>query len=159
MKLYDLINDYIEVLETDEIADTDKDEILSLIQQQIENKEIELYKVNRQYKSDIEDIDSEIKFLQAKKQARQNSYDRFKSYVKDCMDKLGVEKIKFTLGSLYFSKNKYVDIDDCVDINLLPDEFKKISVEPKKTELKKALENGTEIDGISLKTNRFIVFR
>lgn len=159
MKLYDLINDYMEVLETDEIAETDKQEILNVIQHQIENKEIELYKVNRQYKSDIESIEKEIKFLQAKKQARENSYNSFKNYVKETMDKLGIEKLKFEFGSLYFSTSKNVDIDENIDINTLPDEFKKITVEPIKTELKKALKQGTVIDGVSLKENRFIVFR
>ena len=159
MKLYELINDYQEIIESEEFNEEVKDEILSAITEELQSKESNLIHVSRNFKSDIERIDIEIKRLQALKKSKQNAYDRYKGYVSDCLKKLGFEKIKSTFGTIYFVRKESVQIDDSVDLSKLGEDYATVNYTPNKTALKKALENGEVIDGVTLKESESIVFK
>lgn len=159
MKLYELINDYQEIIESEEFNEEAKEQILSAITEELQSKEGNLLHITRNFKADIETIDNEIKRLQAIKKAKQNSFDRYKGYVSDCLKKLGMEKVKNTFGTIYFTHTKSVQIDDSVDLSKLGEDYAKVTYTADKAALKKALENGEVIDGISLKETESIVFK
>ena len=159
MKLYELINDYQEIIESEEIDIATQEEILSAITEELKNKEGNLLHVSRNFKADIEAIDNEIKRLQAMKKSKETAFTRYKSYVSDCLKKLGMEKVKNTFGTIYFTHTKSVQIDDSVDLSRLGEDYAKVTYTANKTALKKALENGEVIDGISLKETESIVFK
>ena len=159
MKLYELINDYQEIIESEEFNEEVKGEILTTITEELQKKEGNLLHVSRNFKVEIETIDNEIKRLQAMKKSKQNAFDIYKGYVSDCLKKLGMEKVKNTFGTIYFTHTKSVQIDDSVDLSKLGEDYAKVTYTPNKTALKKALENGEVIDGISLKETESIVFK
>lgn len=159
MKLYELINDYQEIIESEEFNEEAKEQILSAITEELQSKEGNLLHINRNFKAEIETIDNEIKRLQAIKKAKQNAFDRYKGYVSDCLKKLGVKKVKNTFGTIYFTHTKSVQIDDSVDLSKLGEDYAKPTYTADKTALKKALENGEVIDGISLKESESIIFK
>ncbi|SEN97256.1 virus Gp157, partial [Peptostreptococcus russellii] len=66
---------------------------------------------------------------------------------------LDKKKIETSIGKLAIRTSKAVEIS--ADINTLPDEYKRIKtiVEANRTELKKALKQGIEIDGVELVEN------
>ena len=99
-------------------------------------------------KADAKKLDEEIKKLQAKKQAIENKAERTKNYVEHC---LKGEKFKSVFNSAYYTKTVKVEVDEAM-VKFLPDEFIKttIKVEPKKTELKKALMDGVVVNGAVL---------
>jgi hypothetical protein len=102
-------------------------------------------------KADAKKIDEEIKHLQAKKQALENKAERTREYVAHCLQG---EKFKSVFNSAYYAKTVKVEVDEAM-VKFLPDEFIKttIKVEPKKTELKKALMDGAVINGAVLVEN------
>lgn len=78
----------------------------------------------------------EIKRLQARKKAIDNSVKNMKLSLQNAMNEIGKTKFKTDLFSFNIQKNQpSVEI---VDENLIPDEFKKIKVEFDKTAIKEA---------------------
>lgn len=157
MKLYELINDYQEMIENQELTEEQKQEVCSLIEEELKDKENSLLCVDRNFKSDIEAIDNEIKRLQAMKKSKQNAHERFRSYVSETLKALGLEKVKNTFGSIYFKKSEAVEIDGRIED--IPMEYLKVEYKPNKTELKKAIKDGNEIKGVRIVETESIVFK
>lgn len=158
MKLYELINDYQEIIENNEMLEEQRKELCSLIEEELKAKENSLLFVNRNFKSDIEAIDGEIKRLQEMKKAKVNAHERFKTYVSETLKLLGMEKVKNTFGTIYLKKTETVLVDED-KIQALPVQFLKIKYEANKTELKKALKEGVAIEGVELVEGESIVFK
>jgi len=91
-------------------------------------------------------ISQEIKRLQTLKRTKTNAKERMKNYILENVDK--GEKFDFTTIKLScLAGLESVEIDGDADI---PQEYCRIKVEPSKTDLKKALKDGIEIDGVRL---------
>ncbi|MCE0838370.1 siphovirus Gp157 family protein, partial [Clostridioides difficile] len=55
--------------------------------------------------SDINSLDLEIKRMQELKKIKKNSLDRLKSNIKECMELLGIKKVKTFLGNISIRKS------------------------------------------------------
>jgi chaperonin cofactor prefoldin len=96
--------------------------------------------------SDEDVIAKEIKRLQGLKATKTNAIARFKDYVLDNVDK--GEKLDFqTIKLSCVAGLESVEIDPDAEI---PQEYCNIKITPSKTELKKALKSGIDIDGARL---------
>ena len=71
---------------------------------------------------------------------------------------LNGEKYKDSRCNIGYRKSTSVNFGINFDFNTLPEDLKKITVEPKKNEIKAAIKDGLQIDGVTLEeTNNLIV--
>lgn len=139
--------------ETGELKDGETLEELNLmVQAQIKEKGLDLIKffvINDNY---IQNFENEIKRLTSLKKKIEKKKEDFKKYVVFNMEKMGINKIETELGSLSIRKSKSVDVYDemLIDKKFISEEIKyKIS----KTDIKKAIENGEEVQGARIVIN------
>ena len=125
LKLYEIADSFIALMDKLEAGELTEEEAKQ-IQQELENalmrksNNIIGYYLDR--KSLIEAIDVQIKRLQELKKAETNKLDKYKDYVKNSMEYMGIEKIETGAGKLQIAKNPIsVDI---LDENLIPEEYK-----------------------------------
>ena len=138
--------------ETGEVKDA---ALLEELQQGIETtlkeKSADIVKYYKNRDSLIESIDKEIKRLQELKKIGEKKQDSFKNYIKMCMEKMGVKKIETSNGNI--SLRKTPESVELIDEEIIPEKFKTtIQLEKiSKTDIKKALKEGEEVPGATLK--------
>ena len=153
MKLHEMSNDYVGLLESDLDEEQLKD-CLESIEGAIEDKASNIVKVVSCLNSDVSIIENEIARLQARKKAITNNQERLKEYLRYNMEKTGITKINHPLFNITLGKaSKKVSI---LDVNLLPDDFIDIKTEikPNLNKIKAALKEGDVsgammVDGLS----------
>lgn len=157
LKLYEIADGFrtlMDKLEAGELTEEEGKEI----QQELENalmvksNNIIGYYLDR--KSLIEAIDTQIKRLQEYKKNETNKLEKYKDYVKNSMEMLGIEKIETGAGKLQIAKSPIsVDI---IDQKLIPDEYKEVVTETKINK-KKIADNfkltGEIIEGVRINTD------
>lgn len=159
MKLYEITKEmqsldelYLSCIdeETGEIKDGEiLDELEQGIQLELKNKSAGVIKFFRNIDSLTEALDVEIKRLQVLKKSTERKADNFKKYIAVNMENIGIKKIETELGTLSLRKSKSVDIYDekLIDKKFITTEIKeKIS----KSDIKKAIENGEEVQGANI---------
>ena len=139
--------------ETGEVIDVEKLNELEMLRDQKVSNIGCLIKNNNAL---IEAIKNEKQNLQKKQTVLENQVESLKNYVKNY---LGGEKFKDARVSISYRKSTSTKIDDDLDVNALPDEFKRITIEPNKTSIKKALDAGIEIEGCSLVENTSVIIK
>lgn len=99
-------------------------------------------------------IDNEIKRLQAFKKVRGNIILKLKDMLKNALEMYEIDEIKTETLKINFRKSESVVIDD---VYLLPDDCKILKIEHiSKTEIKKRLKSGEEMQGVHLEVNKNI---
>ncbi len=106
--------------------------------------------------ADAEAIKAEKAVLAERQQRAEKKAEQLKAYLTSCMDTAGKTKLSTPRCSISFRKSERVEVSD---VNLLPKQFQKVSVEAKKSEIKSALKNGEEIAGARLVSSRNILVR
>lgn len=136
--LYELtgkFNQVAEMLTEDEFNPAVIDTLESL-DLAIEDKADGYARLIKNQEADSKGIAEEIKRLQARKQAIDNSIKNMKLSLQNTMIEIGKTKFKTDLFSFNIQKNPVkVEI---VNEELIPDQFKKIKIEFDKTAIKKA---------------------
>jgi hypothetical protein len=96
-------------------------------------------------------IDDEIKRLQRMKRANKGLVSRLKDNLLNAVNIFG----DFEVGLHKFSTRKSTSVEVTALANELPKEYKtvKVTEQPNKTEIKKALQRGEHIEGCALITN------
>ena len=157
MKLYELTEEIelaeqqIEIWASEhegDITDCPFEEILGGLK---EEKEKKLFNLGVWYKNMISDskaIKSEIVSLSARKKALENKSQRIKNYLFENLEK--GEKVSDARISFSWRKSESLVID--CETKDLPEEYQKITIEPKKAELKKFLKLGNEMEDVSIET-------
>lgn len=136
--------------ETGEIKDSNVlEELQSDIEVILQEKSASLVKYCKARDCFIDNVDQEIKKLQALKKAATNKRDNFKKYIKMCMEKIGVKNIETPNGTLSLRKSESISIDN---EKLIPAEFTTIvpTVKISKVDIKKAIKGGKEVPGATL---------
>lgn len=142
-----------ELLDRDVLEEEEKARLQAMLEEKIKesSKEIITYQIEEQ--SNIDVLSNEIRRLQALKKSVENRLDKFKDRLTDNMRKLQCKKIATPLGNVTLALdgvNKSVSLKEGVDINTIPEQYLKVTKELKKTEIKKAIENGENIDGVEI---------
>lgn len=101
-------------------------------------------------------IDDEIQRLQWLKKSYQAEIDRRKSWMKFCMESVGMEKVETDLNKLSFRTTEQVVVIDWVE---LPEEYLRIKKEPDKTKIKEAIKWGTQIDWCGIIQNHNLIIK
>src|SRR5690606_17072582 len=125
---------------------------LAITQNELQQKTIAYLEVIRKKESFNSLINDEIKRLQGLKKVNDNLVDRLKDTLLMAVKTFG----GYTVGTQKFGtrKSSQVIVEDD-KVNSLPTEYKtvKVTEAPNKAALKKALEAGEEIDGVSIVEN------
>lgn len=157
ISLYQITNGFMELtnlLDRDEITEAEAKEISEGLGLALKEKSVNLIGYALNETSLIDAIDVQIKRLQELKKYKQNNLDRYKAYVKDNMERLGISKIETEIGNISIAKSPLsVEI---VNEDLIPKEYKTI-VTTEKIDKKKIADSfkstGEIIPGVNINTN------
>lgn len=152
--LYKITDKFIGLMNRAEAGELTEEEYNQLGEElaiELQNKGTNIVGYALNEESLIDAIDIQIKRLQEFKKLKQNNLDRFKEYVKDNMERIGITKMDTELGTLSIAKNPMsVEI---VNEDEIPKEFKQEIVTEKidKTAIKKHFkETGEMIPGTNI---------
>lgn len=153
--LYKIESEYLDLINQIELAEgeltPELESALEINKSELEVKSIAYVEYIKAKESFNERITEEIKRLQAMKKSNENLIDRLKSNLLNAVNLYGT----FKSGFLTFSTRKSKQVIVNCDTNELPKEFKTIKVTetPDKTAIKKAIEQGQEVQGCELVEN------
>lgn len=166
MKLYEIAEQYkniAELLADPEFADNqDITTALDNIEDDFNNKAVNVVKAINIAEHDIDAIDSEIKRLTAMKKARQNRIDEIKNYLKFNMQKTGIYKIECPLFKISYSEcvQSAVEIDEKLFMdNNINEDFVNVKITPNKTAIKDALKRGENVIGAKLVDSQVLTIK
>lgn len=153
MTLYELTEDYMNLLELAEDPDIDEQaftDTLEGIDGALEDKAEGYAKVIRTLEGDAAACDAESKRLRNKKQTIENNIKRMKAALQYAMQATGKTKFKTALFSFGIQKNPAAVVIDEGYLENIPDRFL-IPQDPQidKKAIKEALKAGEDLEGIA----------
>jgi hypothetical protein len=101
----------------------------------------------KELRSEAAAIKAEKDALDKRMKAKENLADRISNYLENY---LNGAKFEDSRCSISYRKSTSTQIADDLDLNTLPDEYKKITIAADTTAIKKALQSGEKIDGCML---------
>lgn len=149
MNLYELqINiDSLVDQETGEIIDIDA---LNALELERDTKISNIACWIKSLKAEAEAIKAEEQSLNHRRKVCENKMESLKTYLATF---LNGEKFKDSRCAISYRKSEKVTFADDFMVDSLPEEMKKITVEPRKTEIKEYLKGGGEIEGVRIEEN------
>ena len=130
--------------ETGEIIDIDR---LNALEMARDTKISNVACWIKDLKAEAEAIKAEKQALDKRQKAAENKAERLKEWLQGILQG---EKFKDSRCSISYRKSERVVFSDNFPFSSLPTKYRKITVEPKKTELKEALKNGETFEGVQL---------
>ena len=159
MKLYEITSE-MRVLDElflscidEETGEVKDDGVIDILEQelklQLQTKGAGIIKSFKNSEAMLNGVDEEIKRLQALKKSISNQINSRKEYIVRNMEMMGITKIETELGNLTLRKSKSVNI---YDESLIDKKFIEIETKEKisKTEIKKAIEAGENVQGANI---------
>lgn len=159
MNLYEIANaiqDISEMVDEDGVLLPEAEKALDELQMTQTEKFKNLWALIKNLSSNAEMIKAEKQRLAAKQSALENKVDRLKAYLKFIMEKSNMNKFEAWIFS--FSLRNFSSVV-VANIDSLPEEYKKITTEAKKTELAAALKEWKTIEWVSIATNKSIIIK
>lgn len=153
MKLYEITNQFVDLLNNEEITEEDANKIGNELAIALREKSTDIVGYYFNEKSDIDAIDTEIKRLQDIKKSKTDKLERFKEYVKINMERLDLKNIDTEYGKIIIAKNPIsVEI---VDEEKVPDIYKTTEyvIKINKKAIADAYKQGEIIEGVSIHDN------
>lgn len=154
LSLYNITDKFIEIMDKvqdGEITEEEYNELGQELAVALQNKSIGIIGYIQNKEALIDAVDTQIKRLQELKKAESNSIDKFKQYVKENMEKLGIQKLETEIGKMSITKNPLsIEIQNEDEI---PAEFKQEVVTTKidKTAIKNYFkETGEIVPGVRI---------
>ena len=147
-------------METGEITDEEQFNLLrNELDALAEKKEEKISNIAcwiKQLESDAEAIKKEKMKLASRQKAAENKANNLKKYLSFA---LNGEKFKDARVSIYYKPSKTVEFADDYNFARLPEQFQRITIEPRRTEIAEAIEAGQEIEGVQIVEKNSIVIR
>ena len=160
MKLYDL-PESLRVL--DELVDEGaiEDDMLRLALDQlgtsVESKMDGIARLVRNWESEADAVDAEIKRLRGRSESLRNEAKRVRDYALGCLQAANMRKVKLPIVTAYIGST--VSVEVTVEPEALPAEYQRVSVSVDKTALKKALQAGEVVEGAALVSSEYLAMR
>lgn len=160
MKLYEIAADYqnfMEAVESGEIPIEAVSDTLESIQEMLEEKVDNIACLIKNLTADITAIKTEENNLAERRKVKENQIERLKTYLSETLQNNNIPKIETARNKISFRKSEPVDFENENDFiewaiknrdELLTYSAPKVN----KTEIKKAIANGAELPGVSIKT-------
>lgn len=140
-------------VETGEIIDLDR---LNALEMERDTKISNVACWIKDLKAEAEAIKAEKQALEKRQKAAENKAESLKQWL---LFALNGEKFKDARCSISYRKSERVVFDDGFCFSSLPAQFKKVAIEPKKTEIKDYLKTGATIEGVELVESNNIQIR
>lgn len=150
MNLYEIskaIDEVAEMVDEDGVLLPEAEEALTNLEMTRVEKFRNLWGLCKNIKANIDMLDAEKKILTAKKKIQENKLERIKKWIFFVMTTENLPK--YDAWIFNFSLRNWSSVQ-IVDGTELPKEYTKVTIEPKKTELKKAIQEGKEIEWVSI---------
>lgn len=154
LTLYNITNKFVDLMDRAENGELTEEEYNKLGEElaiELQNKSSSIIGYVRNSELLIEAMKAEEKRISDLRKVAENKIEKFKQYVKENMEKLGLEKIQTELGILSIARNPIsVEIEN---EEAIPNEFKNIvqAVKIDKTAIKKHFkETGEVIKGVQI---------
>ena len=159
MKLYELAENYNELLAlldneeatAEELADT-----LDGINDAIEVKVDNICRVRKYLEGKVEVYKAEAKRLTELAKQAENNADSMKNYLDEQLKRMNIKKMDTELFKLSYRKSDSVNV---IDLDAVPEEYKRITIAPDKTAIKKAIKDGETVNGAELVVNQNLQIR
>ena len=157
MKLYEIANEYLDLLqaiEDGEIPEEAIEDTLEGIAGEIESKADDIACLLKNLSAECVAIKAEDASLAERRKVKENAHERIKKYLSEVLQRTGIDKVESARNVITFRKSESVELDDDAFISWATqnrDDLLTYSA-PKanKTEIKKALKSGAEIVGAQL---------
>jgi predicted nuclease with TOPRIM domain len=150
MKLYELTDNYMQLVEmADQLDEETFRNTLESIQDSIEDKVENTAKVIKSIEADVLAIKEEEKRLKERRQALEKKIDNIKDYLKEQLEKAGIDKVKRATFTVSIQNNP--PKAEIVDEKSLPLEF--MIPQPAKVDKRAILEklkSGEHVPGAAL---------
>ena len=152
--LYKISEDYNELMysieESEGVLTEDQEQALIINEKELQSKSLCYLEIIRQREGFLLTVDDEIKRLTALKKRNKTLIDTLKNNLLGAVNLFG----EFTVGTVTFGTRKSESVI-VEDVNSLPKEFKTVKVieTANKADLKAALKEGKEIEGVSIQSN------
>jgi hypothetical protein len=149
MTIYEIEAEIMDCIdqETGEIIDIDR---LNALEMERDRKISNVACWIKDLKAEAEAIKAEKQALDKRQTAAENKAESLKGWLQSILQG---EKFKDSRCSISYRKSERVDFSDNFNFDTLPDYMKKVTVEPKKTEIKEFLKGGGEIEGVRIEEN------
>lgn len=160
MKLYEIANDYLALMQAVEDGDIPEEAIadtLEAIGGEIEVKADNIACLLKEIDSDCEAIRAEERRLAERRRTKERLYERIKQYLSEELLRIGMAKVETARNRISFRKSESVDLSDDFITWAMENRDDLLSyAEPtaNKTEIKRALKEGAEIVGATLVTKQ-----
>lgn len=148
LSLYNITDKFVEIMDKvqeGEITEEQYNELGQELAIALQNKSIGIIGYLQNEEALIDAVDVQIKRLQDLKKQKTNNLDKFKQYVKENMEKLGITKLETEIGKMSIAKNPLsIEIENEDEI---PSEFKQevMTVKIDKTAIKNHFKETGEI--------------
>lgn len=160
MRLYDIANDYIALMnaiENDEIPEDAVNDTLEAIQGELEEKADNIGCLLKELEAATYAIKAEEQRLAERRKKKEKLYDRLKNYLSDSLLGMGINKLETTRNAITFRKSEVAEVNEAAfmewaKVNRADLITVKVTESANKTEIKKALKSGEEIPGAVLVT-------
>ena len=153
LSLYEITNAFPALMESEEITAEDKNKIEAELTMLLQQKSQNIIGFIKNKEAMIDAKKSEEKRLKESREKDEKQIERFKQYVKECMENNGIIKIETGLGTLSIAKSPAsVEI---INEDAIPSEFKQevVTVKIDKTKIKNNFKETGEIpDGVNIIT-------
>lgn len=162
LRLYEIADQYQFLLRDfydDETGEINENALarLQALQEPLETKCINITRIFKQIDAEREAIEKERKLMAAREKALKNQVDRLKSYLLDNMERCELSEIKCPQFIIKLQKNP-VSVD-AYDKSVIPDQYKKITIDYDLTKIKGDIANGIDVPGARLVQSNHIRIR
>ena len=149
MTIYEIEQAILETVdqETGEVIDIDR---LNALEMERDKKISNVACWIKDLRAEAEAIKAEKQALDKRQKAAENKAESLKGWLQNILQG---EKFKDSRCAISYRRSERVDFSDSFDLNTLPDCMKKVTIEPKKTEIKEFLKAGGEIEGVRIEEN------
>ena len=115
MKIYELTTmnrQLLELLEKEEITQEDFEENKQMLVELLEEKSESLIFVNMELETEINRLKEVEKMLAEKRKKIEINQEKFKEFVLNTLDSLGIEKVKTAVGEIKITKSTSTIVDE-----------------------------------------------
>lgn len=152
MNLYNIKSEYLAIAHelTEGECTPELEQDLIITQENLQEKAVNYGYVIKNFESEVDIIEEEIKRLNALKKARQNAVDKLKTNISDAMQLFGILEVKAPTFKMNFRKSESIEIFEGLDQEFITE---KVSYQPDKIAIKNAIKEGKTVNGAALVTN------
>lgn len=159
MKLYEIANNYnsvLELLDNEEATEDEFMDTLNAINDALEVKVDNICRLCKYLDAKAKVYKEETKRLTAMARQAENRAASMKRYLDEQLKLMDIERMDTKLFKLFYRKSDTLKV---LNINLVPDVYKKVTVDVDKMAIKAAIKAGKEIDGAELVINQNLQIR